>query len=193
MPLTPPTVIPLVQAGLSGNGILGIAAPLLATAVSNGFTQYTTSALTVTTKDTGTAGGGPGNGLGLFLAEPILISAMQGTFSGNGINGAMRNNVINAIAFGISQSLKSAVIITAHTGVGAGTGFVTLVVNTPASITFMITNFVAIGISGVYSTPLATAIAQGIDIALPSATGIVAITGAGSPYAAVGIGTGKVL
>lgn len=193
MALTPPTVIPLIQAGLTGNSIGGVSAPQLTIAISNGFIQYATSILIVNTKDTGTAGIGSGSGFGLLLIKSILISSLQSTFTANNIKGPMRNNLINAIAIGISQSLKSAMVSTLHTGVGSGTGIITLVPNTKTAITLMITNFVATGIVGAQSLVLATAIAQGIDLSLPSAMGNVIIVGTASPYSAVGVGTGKVL
>ena len=192
MPLVPPVAIPLVQAGLTGNAILGVSAPQLALGVSNGFTTYAVSALLASSKDVGAAGSGTGTGFGLFLAEPALIGAMQSTFTANGINGPMRSNLINAIAIGISQSLKAALINTLNVGVGVGTGIVNLVPNTPAAMGLMVTNFVAAGLVGPNSVTLASAIAQGIDLALPSATGVVIIAGAAGPSPGVGTGVGKV-
>lgn len=193
MPLLSPVITSILLGNLSGNGILGISAPLLANGISLGFVQSTLLGVTVNTKDVGSAGAGIGAGVGVFLTPPILAASMQSTFTANGINGTMRNSLISAIANSISQALIAALLTTAHAGVGVGTGIATLVPNSSISVPNMIFGFTSSGIIGISARPLAIAVALGIDQALPSATAQVVIAGAAGPSPGTGVGVGKIL
>jgi hypothetical protein len=192
MPLVVPIISGIINANLAGNAVVGISSPQLALAVATGFVQYVLTGITINTIDVGTAGSGAGTGVGFVLPTPTLIGTLTATFTGAGINGIMKFPIVNAIANGISQSLLSAFINTVHVGVGAGTGKASIVPNSGVSIPLMVAGFTGNGLVGISSRPLAVAIAQGIDQALPTATGQVVIVGGTGPSPATGTGFGKI-
>lgn len=194
MPILAPSVTTIMIGNMAASAILGVSQIQLATAISNGYCSYLTSAVIVTTVDAGAAGSGSGFGQGLFLAPPILQGALNSTFAGNGILGVFQQPLITAIANSISQSLLSATILTANIGVGSGLGVVaTLIPNSVAHIASMIGSFSSQGILGPYSIPLATAIATGIDASLPFSRGFTVINGGSAPPPSSGIGIGKLI
>lgn len=182
----------LLTGYLGSGGVVGISSPLLATGISNGFIQYVLSGVTVNTTDVGAAGSGTGIGIGLNLAPPVLVGTLTAAFEGAQIRGPMRQPIILAIANAISDTLRLALVNTVNAGVGVGTGKVTLLPSPIVSVPLMITNFASVGLVGISSSPLASAIAQGIDLALPSTTGIVIVAGAAGPSPGTGIGVGKI-
>lgn len=194
MALIAPAIATIVAGNLAAASILGVSQPLLASAISIGFTSYTLSSVIVTTADAGISGGGAGFGQSLFLAPPILQGTLTSTFAGAGLLGVFQQALIFALSNAISQSLLTANIITANIGVGVGTGVVaSLTPNSIAHIATMNGAFIANGIGGPFSRPLATAIALGIDAALPSSRGFTFIAGAGFPPPSVGVGIGKLV
>jgi hypothetical protein len=179
---------------MTGQSIFGLSCNQFSLAVANGFCSYLLSSPIVNTLDVGTAGVGAGSGLGIIIPPPIFINAFQSTFAGKGINGEMRSSLIRALAFSLSASLAFAQIITAHAGTGVGTGTIVNITPVPTmSISLMIQNFIGSGLLGVMSANLATAIAQGIDQALPSAKGQIIIVGPSSPFPGGGLGSGRIL
>lgn len=183
----------LLTGYLGSGGIIGISSPLLATGISNGFIQYALSGIVVNTTDVGSAGSGTGMGTGLNLPTPVLIGTLTAAFEGAQIRGSMRQLMIIAIANTISDTIRLAFVNTVNVGVGTGTGKVTLVPSPILSIPLMIANFISVGLVGVSSSSLASAIAQGIDLALPSVTGAVVIAGSASSSPGTGVGVGKIL
>lgn len=192
MPLIPPAMTALLTGYMGAGGIFGVSSPQLATAVSNGFCQYAISSVVVNTVDVGAAGTGTGVGIGMVLAPPALIGSLTAAFEGAQIRGPLRQSLIVAIANAISDTLKLALINTVNAGVGAGSGKATLVPNPGTSVPLMVANFFGLALVGVSSPVLASAIAQGIDQALPSATGVIAIAGAAGPSPGTGTGVGKI-
>lgn len=181
----------LLTGYLGGGGVFGVSSPQLAAAISNGFCQYAISSVVVNTVDVGSAGSGTGVGLGMVLAPPVLVGSLTATFEGAQIRGPLRQSIITAIANAVSDTLRLALVNTVNVGVGAGTGKATLAPNPAASVPLMITNFFGLALAGVSSPVLASAIANGIDQALPSATGVIVIAGASGPSPGSGTGVGK--
>lgn len=194
MALLPPAVTALVAANLAGVGVIGISQAQLSLGIGIGFAGYMVSAPVVTTADVGTLGAGAGLGFGLVLAPPALLSALQSSFTANGINGPSRQQIVTALSLAIPQALLTAQIVTADAGVGVGTGTVVSVLPVPAvSIPMMIAAFIGSGMIGTASARMATAIAQGIDQALPSGKGQTVIVGPPSIVPGGGAGIGKIL
>jgi len=193
MPLIQPAVLALLQANLAANGIVGVSAPQLAVVISSGFVQYMQTGVIATSVDVGVLGAGTGIAPTITLAAPAIIGPMQGTFTAAQINGPIRNPLINAIAASVSAALATAQVSTVNASVGVGTGLVSLVPNPGVSVPLMVANFSAAALLGPISAGLATAIAQGIDAALPSATATVIIAGGPSPTPGSGTGVGVVL
>lgn len=192
MPLLPPAMTALLNGYLAGAGFLGVSSPLLAAAISNGFIQYALSGITVNTIDVGTVGAGAGVGTGFSLPVPVLVGSLTAALEGAQIRGVMKQPLISAVANAVSNTVRLALANTVHAGVGTGTGKVTLVPNPAVSVPLMIANFSAVSLVGVSSPVLARAIAQGIDQAIPSTVGFVAIAGASGPSPGTGTGIGKV-
>ena len=184
-------MVTLLTGYLGAGGILGVSSPLLATAISNGFIQYALSGVIVSTVDVGAAGSGTGVGTGLSLPTPALVGSLIAAFEGVQIRGIMKQSLALAVASAVADTLRLALANTVHAGVGAGTGKVTLVPNSGVSVPLMVANFSGVSLVGVASPVLATAIAQGIDQALPSTVGVVVIAGAAGPSPGSGTGLGK--
>jgi len=194
MALLPPPVAGILLANFAGQTILGISAVQMAAAVSAGFCGYMVSAPVVTTADVGTLGAGAGVGFGPVLAPPSLASALRSSFDAHAIKGNNRDMLIAALSNGLSQSLLLAQILTVNAGTAIGTGKVVGVAPVPAvSIPLMIASFVGCGLLGIASINLATAIAQGVDQALPQVQAQVVIAGPSSPFPGGGAGVGKFL
>lgn len=194
MALLPPPVTGILLANMAGQSILGISAVQMATAVSLGFCGYMVSAPVITTADVGTLGAGAGIGFGLILPPPSLASSLRSSFEAHSIQGANKDMLVAALASGVSQSLLLAQILTVNAGTALGTGKVVSVAPVPVvSIPMMIAAFVGSGLLGVASFNLASAIAQGIDQALPQAQGQVVIAGPSSPFPGGGVGLGRVV
>jgi hypothetical protein len=175
------------------NLILGVSAIQLATGLANGLAQYAGSGMTVITVDAGTLGAGVGTGVGVILPPPVLLGTLIASFAGAGILGPFQIPTCNAISLGMSMALAQAIIQTVHAGVGVGSGVVKVIPNSGASIPTFIGAFAAAGMVGVAAVTMATAVASGLDAALPSATGVVVIAGPPNIVPGGGAGTGKLL
>lgn len=193
MPLVPPAMTALLSGYMASSGITGISNSVFATGVASGFVQYVLSSVTVQTVDVGSAGGGAGTGTGFRLPTSVLVGTLQASFQGAQIRGPMAQPLIASIARAVSDTVGIAVATTVHAGVGVGSGKVTLIPNTLASVPLMQTSFAGVTMTGVSSPVLAAAIAQGIDQALPSTVGVVVIAGPPSPSPGSGTGLGKLL
>lgn len=192
MALLPPPVTGLLLANLVGHTILGISSAQLAIAVSSGFCSYMVSAPVITTADVGTLGAGSGIGFGLVVPPPSLSLSLRSAFEAHSIRGSNRDMLVEALAGALSQALLLAQIVTLDAGTAVGTGTVVSVIPVPlVSIPMMIASFIGSGLIGVASANLASAIAQGVDQALPQARGQTVIAGPSSPLPGGGIGLGR--
>ncbi len=170
--------------------IIGPSVPQLSLGIANGLVSYLQT-VTVVTVDVGTFGVGVGTGIGLVLPPPILAGALLGTFVAASIAGVMSIPLIGSISLGVSLALTAVNIVTGHPTVGSGSGAATVI---PTGATqYFISGFAAAGMTGAMAIPMATAIANGFDIALPSAKGVVVIAGPpnSSPSSGAGVGVLK--
>lgn len=189
----PLTAIPANTAILAANLAVschGISVPQLALGVANGLAQYASSGLIVLTVDTGVLGAGKGTGIGMILPPPVLISSLIASFAGAIIIGPFSAPVATCIGIGISQILATAIINTVNPTVGVGAGVATLIPNPVVSIPIFIAAFKAAGLLGIASITMATAVAVGLDSALPTAKGVIVIAGSPSIISSAGAGTG---
>lgn len=193
MPLDPITVGTTMRGYLTAHTIVGMSSGQLSAAVSSAISTYGKTGMSVGTVDVGTAGTGKGAGIGIFIPPPILTQSFTASFISNGITGIVSPFLISALALGYSQVLSLAVINTIHPSVGSGTGTVVISVNTPVAIQTYITAFASAGLVGAGASNVATAIAIGLDQALPIARGQVAIAGPAGPSPAAGVGSGKLV
>lgn len=193
MPLTPAITAPMFSAALASANVKGQGAVLLAAALASGLQAYATSGMTVITIDVGTTGSGTGVGSGIFLTPPALSSSLIAAFSGSSIVGSFAAPTATAIGIAISQALAQAVIQSVNVGVGVGTGVVQIIPNPGVSVPSFVAAFLAAGLKGQSSALMATAVATGLDAVLPSAKGVIAISGPPSTYPGTGSGKGFIL
>lgn len=191
MPLDSATAI--LKGTLSGAGILGTSSSQLAAGVGIGLATYGKSGMVVMTIDVGQAGAGTGIGVGIFLAPPLLISTLTPAFAAAGILGPSAPQIITGLSLGISSALAVAMISSINPTVGNGSGKVQIIPNTAAAVGVFNSTFKAAGLLGTMSPALATAVANGLNAALPLAQGFVVITGGGGTAAASGTGTARLL
>ena len=192
MSLDPSSISVIMKANLASNTIIGISSSQLALGIANGLSLYAISGMNAISVDVGTLGAGTGIGFGIILPTPVLLTSMFSAFSGFGIVGVSASLIVNAISIGFTQSFALASINTVNPIVGIGSGVITITPNPEISSVSFVSGFISAGIVGVSSAQLATAISVGLDAALPSAKGVVAIVGSPSTIPSAGGGFGKV-
>jgi hypothetical protein len=194
MPLIAPVITANLITTFASGLIIGISMPQLASATASAFVTYNTTSVIVNTIDAGaTTGPGVGVGFGIILPSPILIGTFTSSFSGHGILGIFAPSMISALANTFSFAYSLAGIITNHPSVGSGSGIASLIANPGASVTTFISTFQAFGLNGPSSPQLASAIAIGLDQAIPFAKGLVTIAGGVVPSPTIGNGTGNLI
>lgn len=193
MTLNPSTTAPMFLSALTSASIIGQGAAQLAYACASGLQAYASFGVRVFTFDVGTVGSGIGVGSGVVIPPPAATGAMIAAFTGAGIVGTHAAPTATAIGLALCQAMSQAVVQSNHAGVGVGSGVIQLVPNPGASVPAFITAFTGAGLVGVSSAQMATAVAIGVDSSLPSAKGVVAISGAGSLYPGSGTGIGFLL
>lgn len=190
MPLTPPGIIGPLVGALAGSGSgLGIAAPQLAAGVAAGIMLWL-PALTVVTADVGTVGVGAGV-LPCLIPLPLLVAGMQGGFAASAQIGILAPAMALGMAGGLALAFPQGLITTVHPTVGVGTGVATF--PGPPAVPFMIAGFRAVGLIGLLTDALATAVGLGLTTAFLSFVVPVPILGAPAPAPSTGVGTGKIL
>ncbi len=192
MPITVTITVPIFTSMLLAGGVHGVSSSQLSLGIATGLQLYASSGLTVATIDTGLAGAGIGAGVGIIIPPPVLVGSMISAFASHGIAGIMSPSLATAIGTAMSQILAQANIVTTHPSVGTGAGVAKLIPNPPSSQAAFLEGFLSSGIIGVMGPNLASAVAQGLDAALPSGVGAVIITGSASTAAASGVGTGLI-
>lgn len=157
---------------------------LLGTAFTSWLPSVQTQGVTV-----GTAGSGAVLGK---LTVPPNPGVMVGAFSSGGLRGVDAATLATAIANGFTTSISQA---GQYTGVSAGVGAgsdTSFVVSAPGSVLtgLILSTGQASGFRGVDIASLASAIGVGAQGLMSAATGVGAVTGAGSPTSASGTSTG---
>lgn len=185
------TVTSTIKGFLTSHSIVGASSSQFAAGVATGLSTYAKSGMNVSTVDVGTLGSGKGTGFGVFIAPAILTQTLTASFASMTISGAYSPQLISAITMGITTALTSAVISTFNPGVGVGTGQLAIASNPIVAVQTFIGAFAFVGMVGLMAPSVATAIAIGLDNALPFARGTVAIAGPPSVLPGSGIGTGR--
>ncbi len=189
MPLDPTTTTPLFLAHLVASPMFGPSLTQLATGLANGLFLYSKGGLTVSTVDAGVAG--VGAGLGKVLLTPATATpAIIGSFLAHSIVGPFSILTATAISLAMCEALALAVATTTSPSVGTGAGAGVCVPNSASSVASFIEGLSSAGLGGNQMANFATAVANGLDICLPTAVVVVGITGSGSLVPSGGIGTG---
>ena len=191
MPMDVGTLLPIFTSALASHAMIGTSVPQLAQGLADGLSMYALSGIQVLSVDVGTVGAGTGTGAGIILAQPILGQALASTFSSHGMVGTFSPIITDAIAMGVSLGLLGAIINTVNAGVGVGAGTVQLLPTPGVGTAMFSAAFLSAGIVGVFGPIMADAVAMGIDLALPSAVGVIVIAGPPAPAPGAGAGTGK--
>jgi hypothetical protein len=192
MSVTPATTLPLFEAGMAGNSLIGSEVTQLATGLANGISIYVQSGLIVESIDAGTLGAGTGIGIGISLPEPTILAAISSFMSGEDILGQMAFPLASAIAFGISASFGIAQVSTINPTVGVGAGKLQLVpVGTGAAI--FASAFAGSGLIGTSSPRLSSAVGAGLDSIVAASIGVITIVGSPSNIPSSGLGIGRIL
>lgn len=193
MPLDPITVGGIMRVSLAGVGMIGSGSSMLSLGLTNALCTYGKTSMNVSTIDVGTLGAGKGVGIGVFVPQPVLLSALLATLPAFGIFGISMPQLALGISTGYSLALSSAIVNTFHPSVGVGTGKLQIMPNTVAAISVFTQMFLAAGMTGPSVVPLATAVAKALDATLPLALGAVVIGGSPSIVPSAGSGFGKLL
>lgn len=193
MPLDRISVSGIMRVSLFGVGLVGSGSNQLVAGLTDALCTYGTTAMSVKTIDSGTLGVGKGMGIGVILPQPILMVSLLASLPSEGIAGLSMPQVALGTSIGYSIALSTAIVSTFHPSVGTGSGKVQIFQNTVAAIGIFTKSFISAGMSGSMVVPLATAIAKGLDAVLPSAIGVVAITGSPSVAPSGGVGFGNLI
>lgn len=190
MPMDPATLTPIFFANLVSVGMIGPSTIQLATGLANGTSIYAETTIQFQSIDIGTLGAGVGLGAGVVI-PPTIIPAMIGSFTGHGILGPFSIPTATGVANGMLQAFALAIVTTVAAGVGLGAGVGFCIPNPGASTGIFTTAFIAAGMAGPSTIQLASAVAVGLDLVLPTATAPVAIVGPPNIVPGAGTGIGK--
>jgi hypothetical protein len=190
MPLTPPGLTLAVAGGLAGTGHLGTGMPKLAAGVAAGVIAWNSGGVKVVTVDVGAIGAGAGS-IPLIMPPPLLIGGLTGGFAAMALSGVFAPLTIVGLATGLVAGFAQGLIVTAHAGVGAGTGVVKIVGS--SAVPFMIAGFASVAMVSPGSVKMATAIGIGIDTAFAAFTTVTPILGGAGPAPSTGAGFGTIV
>lgn len=193
MPLDPISLTPIFTSALLASGEIGIGTPQLALGLATGLSIYAHSGIIVISTDVGLLGAGVGVGAGVIIPPTQLLNALVPLMASGLIVGPFSPVTASAIALGMSMALLTAGIITVNAGVGVGAGKVQLIPNPAVSVPTFIQAFASVGMTGIMSPSLATAVALALDICLPTGIAVVGIVGAAGPLPGAGAGVGSLL
>ncbi len=190
--MDPGTLLVIMEANLRAVGMSGPMLSQLAGGLAGGLSAYNSSGITFMSNDVGIIGVGAGVGFSVIV-PPSIFPAMEATFSAHGISGPMSGSTIFGVANGMIDSFLQAGIITVSPTVGLGAGVGFCVPSPGASSGIFALAFKAAGMVGPKSVDLASAVAEGLDLVLPTSTGNVAVLGPPLILPSAGIGVGKLL
>jgi hypothetical protein len=190
--MDPATLTPVFLSQLVAVGLIGPSTIQLATGLANGTSIYATTVVTFQSIDGGTLGAGVGLGAAPTV-PPTIIPAMIGTFTGHGILGPFSIPTATGVANGMMLAFKLAIVQTVSAGVGLGAGVGFCIPAPGASVGIFTTAFIAAGMAGPSTIQLASAVATGLDIVLPTTIAPVAIVGPPNILPGAGTGIGKLL
>jgi len=185
--LAVPANAAIIAASMAGASFHGISTAQVALGIATGLATYAPG-IVIATVDTGTLGVGKGTGIGLIMPPPV--GQMVAAFASSVLVGIFSAPAATAVALGLTQIFATAIINTVDPLVGVGAGVVTAIPNPGISVPAFIAGFKAAGLLGIASVTMATAVAIGLDTALPTAKGVTVIAGAPSPFPGAGAGVG---
>jgi hypothetical protein len=112
--ILPATALPIFTSFFVSNGIKGISAPLIATAVCNSFVTIINTAVVSTVSPTVGVGAGSGGLIG-STSNPYFAAS----FSSAGLAGAFSPIMVTAISLSVDSCIPTAVVNVAITGSGS--------------------------------------------------------------------------
>lgn len=178
---------------------IGEKAPQIAKAVANGYVNFMTQVVKVSTVDVGTAGP-KGDGTGKLAGPlPATCGALCAAYApANGILGSHGLVIAQAVGFACGEhTLLMGEVVTSHAGVAIGAGTGALVGATPAALYALFQQeAVAQGLLGESRDPLFWSLAKGLAEGVVVAAIVVTIVGAPAgppPVPGAGTGSGSVL
>lgn len=189
MPITPPNLTTSIAGGLVSSGLLGVAVPQLALGVATGVHLWLQQAV-VQTVDVGTLGAGTGT-LPFLVPAPMLIGALLANYPANSHIGPMAPLEATGLGNGLSIGFAQGLILTAHPGVGVGTGVARLV--GPPAFPSLVAGFASAGMSGPGAAFKANAISMALVTVFAAFQIPVPIVGPASPTGGSGVGVGKIV
>jgi hypothetical protein len=182
---------------LANTAFVGPQAPQMANGIALGVTTYLLAnplPLVTSVGDIGAPGAGVGAGVVLppTCAPPVLYGILQPALAASGIVGPQSPQLALGLSVATCTYLLAAQSVTAHAGVGAGTGIGNIIGVEPAGLSGAIiasTGFVGPAwplIVTAFSTALVTFLMSTVKFSI-------VITGPAGPGAATGTGTGRIL
>lgn len=193
MPLDPVSLTPIFLGALASHAEIGIGTPQLALGLATGLSMYAQTGIIVLSIDVGLVGAGVGIGASVIIPPTLLMSTLIPLMASSLIVGPFSPVTASAIAIGMSMAMLTAGIITVNAGVGIGAGKVQLLPNPAVSIPTFVSAFASVGMVGIMSPALATAVAVALDMCLPVAIAVVGIVGGAGPLPSGGAGLGKLI
>lgn len=189
MPLVQPLLSATLSTGLVSGGMLGPAAPKLASGVAAGICLWAQQQ-TVTTVDAGVLGVGSGQ-FPLLVPYPILVANLLASYASNGMIGPMSPLEATGLANGLTLGFAQGLLKTVHPTVGVGAG-VGRIVGPPAFPSLM-QGFSSVGITGQGASLKASAISMALVLTFQAIIFPIPIVGSPSPIPSGGVGTGKII
>jgi len=185
------SVYPLFLKELPVNALTGVSAPLLASGLTTGISNYLLSGITIQTFDSGTVvPGTPGAGTGTISLNPLnLFAELIKEFPANLIAGISVLPISNAISMATSNSLSLASVSSIHPSVTAGTGAGSAVPS--AAYPYISLGLKSVAFTGVLAESFSLAVARALESSLSSSVVNVVIAGPPSTTPGTGIGTGR--
>jgi hypothetical protein len=189
MPLVPQAIASQILTQFSGQGLTGVYATNLASAIADAFVGITNTYV-IQTVDIGVVGAGIGNGawvLNPATGIPILIGALQG----QALQGVSAPKIAKALGFALTAAAGQAIVSTTVVGVsnGSGTGSISNP-NPPLATSLLIAAFLGRSITGTKAPTLAQALGQGLTQWFQTGIITTIVTGTPTPPFSVASGTG---
>jgi len=194
MALVYPTYASLI---LANTAFAGPSAPQMANGIALGVTTYLLANPVPIVSSIGDVGApGAGAGVGFVLpptCTPVAFyGILQPAFSGAGLNGPQTPQMANGLAIATCTYLLQAQAITAHSGVGVGTGVGNVIGIEPAGLASAIT--ASTGFAGPAWPQIVSAFSSAlVTFLMTSVKFSITISGPAGPGASTGTGTGKVV
>ena len=194
MPITPASLMPVLDSNLTAVDVAGPNEPDLAKAVSVAFPQFLKT-IPVTTVHTGVLGSGVGTGT-VSIDPASGTSILLSQFQAKGLNGVNTGQLAKGLATGLAQEINTnATVQVAIVGTSNGSGTGTLAAADGSQfVPLLSSQFKAHGIEGSIEPKLSQAVGEGVGQWMKSATITTVDTGTPVfPYnVASGAGQGSV-